>query len=242
VHRASSGEEGLNILRTTPDIGVVLSDQRMPTMTGTEFLRTVKSENSSAVRMILSGYAELNTITDAINQGSIFKFITKPWNDELLLNAVNDAFDYYELSEKNRRLTLELQHTNQKLEQFNRKLESIVDDKTHSLQLHIASLKTHQTVLEHFPFGVVGVDDTETVVLDNIEARNTLSRDGSSMLGLPLAKAFKEQWKTAQDNALLLLHQEHADPIQTLCNGRQVCTFKFGDCAVSVGVLITIAR
>ncbi|MGB1061605.1 MAG: response regulator, partial [Ketobacter sp.] len=86
VYRADCGQKGIDIIDANPQIGVVLSDQRMPNMTGTEFLKQIKLKHQNVVRMILSGYSELSTITNAINEGSIFKFLTKPWEDDLLLN------------------------------------------------------------------------------------------------------------------------------------------------------------
>ena len=129
VHRASSGEEGLQVIDSNPQIGVILSDQRMPGMTGTEFLKAVKETRESVVRMILSGYSELNAITQAINEGSIFKFVSKPWDDFLLLNTVKEAFEYFELAEHNRHLTEELQSSNHQLAELNRNLERLVDER-----------------------------------------------------------------------------------------------------------------
>ena len=97
VYRADCGQKGIDIIDANPQIGVVLSDQRMPNMTGTEFLKQIKLKHQNVVRMILSGYSELSTITNAINEGSIFKFLTKPWEDDLLLNSVQEAFEYFEL-------------------------------------------------------------------------------------------------------------------------------------------------
>lgn len=81
IHLAASGEEGLAILDQTP-IGVIVSDQRMPVMTGSEFLSKVKEKYPETIRIVLSGYTELSSITDAINQGAIYKFLTKPWDDD----------------------------------------------------------------------------------------------------------------------------------------------------------------
>jgi len=79
-------------------VGVVLCDQRMPDISGTEFLGVVKNLYPHTIRMILSGYADLTSITNAINAGSIFKFMIKPWDDESLLRNIEEAFEYYKLS------------------------------------------------------------------------------------------------------------------------------------------------
>jgi diguanylate cyclase (GGDEF)-like protein/PAS domain S-box-containing protein len=88
---AKGAEEALDVLARN-DVQVILSDQRMPGASGTEFLSKVKEMYPETVRMVLSGYTELAAVTAAINQGAIYKFITKPWNDEELRTQIRDAF------------------------------------------------------------------------------------------------------------------------------------------------------
>ena len=103
IHTASSGDEGLAILAREP-VGVIISDQRMPGMNGSEFLSKVKECYPDTIRIVLSGYTELNSITDAINRGAIYKFLTKPWDDELLRGHVAEAFSRFEMKSENQRL------------------------------------------------------------------------------------------------------------------------------------------
>ena len=100
VLQAHSGREALELLAVHGDVGVVVSDQRMPEMSGTEFLGKVKVLYPDIVRIILSGYTELSTITEAINTGEIYKFITKPWDDEQLRELIRDAFLRFELAKE----------------------------------------------------------------------------------------------------------------------------------------------
>nr|WP_226924994.1 response regulator [Stutzerimonas stutzeri] len=74
------------------DVQVILSDQRMPEMNGTEFLSRVKGLYPNTVRIVLSGYTDLKSVTEAINEGAIYKFLTKPWDDDLLRKDVAQAF------------------------------------------------------------------------------------------------------------------------------------------------------
>ena len=111
---ATSGAAGLERL-AEHKVGVVISDQRMPEMTGVEFLNQVKERHPDTLRIVLSGYTELKSVTDAVNQGSVYKFLTKPWDDDLLRQHVEDAFLHYELRGENRRLTTELQRSNTEL-------------------------------------------------------------------------------------------------------------------------------
>lgn len=91
---ATTGEEALSLLALHP-VGVIIADQRMPGMSGTEFLARVRTMHPKAIRMVLSGYTGLESLTDAINRGEISRFLTKPWNEDELLEAVREAFRRY---------------------------------------------------------------------------------------------------------------------------------------------------
>ncbi|MHB8474355.1 MAG: EAL domain-containing protein [Gammaproteobacteria bacterium] len=93
---ALSGEEALDIL-AREDVHVIMSDQRMPGLSGTELLSKVKEMYPDTVRIVLSGYTDLGAITEAINQGAIYKFLTKPWEDEELRRQIQDAFRMHRL-------------------------------------------------------------------------------------------------------------------------------------------------
>ena len=92
---ALNADEAFDFMATY-DVGVIISDQRMPEMTGTDFFSRVKDLYPDSVRIILSGYTELKSVTDAINEGAIYKFFTKPWDDDLLRKNIREAFKYYE--------------------------------------------------------------------------------------------------------------------------------------------------
>lgn len=94
ILQADSGQAALDLLALN-DVHVIISDQRMPGMTGTEFLSTVSRLYPNTVRMILSGFTDLKVVTDAVNRGSVFKFLTKPWDDNDLREQVRDAFRRY---------------------------------------------------------------------------------------------------------------------------------------------------
>lgn len=96
---ANSAKDALEILKTHP-VHVIISDQRMPYMTGSEFLSQVKIEHPETVRMVLSGFADFDAVTDAINKGAIYKFLTKPWKNAELKLQVRDAFQHYEMNWK----------------------------------------------------------------------------------------------------------------------------------------------
>jgi len=92
---AGSAEEGLEVL-AQHQVGVLLSDQRMPGMNGTELLSRVKVMYPNIIRMILSGYTDVNSITESINRGEVYKFLTKPWDDESLRAVIKESFMRHE--------------------------------------------------------------------------------------------------------------------------------------------------
>ncbi|VAX09800.1 diguanylate cyclase/phosphodiesterase (GGDEF & EAL domains) with PAS/PAC sensor(s) [hydrothermal vent metagenome] len=104
IYCADSGKDALDIL-AQHKIHVIISDQRMPGMTGSELFGEVSQHFPETIRIVLSGYADFSAVTDAINQGAIYKFLTKPWDDSLLRGHVTEAFQRYELSWHNRQLT-----------------------------------------------------------------------------------------------------------------------------------------
>lgn len=97
-------------------INVIISDQRMPGTTGVEFLSKIKKQHPEIIRLILTGYADIEAIIQAINEGSIFRYVTKPWNPDELDHIVHDAFDRYSLAQKNKILMSRLEDANLQLE------------------------------------------------------------------------------------------------------------------------------
>lgn len=95
IHTATNATEGFELLAKNR-VQVIVSDQRMPGISGTQFLSRVKEMYPDTMRIVLSGYTDLATLTDAINRGAIYKFLTKPWDDEDLREQVRDAFRQYD--------------------------------------------------------------------------------------------------------------------------------------------------
>ena len=96
VLSARGAEEAFEILACTPDLGVVVSDQRMPGMAGTEFLARVKELYPAVVRIVLTGYADVDSATDAVNRGAVYKFLAKPWDSRALREDIRGAFRLFE--------------------------------------------------------------------------------------------------------------------------------------------------
>lgn len=96
---ANSAKEGFEMLGQH-DVQVILSDQRMPEMSGTEFLSRARELYPETIRIVLSGYTDLESISDAINRGAIYKFLTKPWDDDLLRENIREAFRHHEAAQR----------------------------------------------------------------------------------------------------------------------------------------------
>ena len=115
VHTAISGEDAKKILASKP-IDIIITDQRMPNMTGVEFLESIIDDYPEPMRLLLTGYADMNAVIEAINKGKIFHYLTKPWNEDELDAAIQRAYDVYKLHQDEKELTQKLGVTNEQLE------------------------------------------------------------------------------------------------------------------------------
>ncbi|MFA6147608.1 MAG: response regulator [bacterium] len=160
---APSGAEGLRILDQSGTVPVVISDYRMPGMSGVEFLTEVRKLWPGTVRIVLSGYADIGAIVSAINEGQIYRFVAKPWNDEELRFTVADALERYELGRKNVELTEELRRKNDEMTALNRDLERRVAERTEALTTQNRLLTESLGILDNLPLAVVGMDLQGTI-------------------------------------------------------------------------------
>jgi len=115
VFTAVSAAEGRKILETE-SIQIIITDQRMPVMTGIEFLESIIPDFPDPIRILLTGYADINAVIDAINKGQVYKYIQKPWMDEDLRINIEKAYEIYALRKENRELTEQLLLANKQLE------------------------------------------------------------------------------------------------------------------------------
>lgn len=173
---AGSGDEGLNIMEESGPFQVVISDYRMPVMNGVEFLREVYERWPETVRIVLSGYADAGSIVAAINEGHIYKFIPKPWNDEELRVTIQNCLERYFLLKRNRELLAELAAANQALEEK-------VLHRTEQLELRNRALEFSQGILGKLPVGVVGIDNSGMIALCNTKGMSILSGICKTILG-----------------------------------------------------------
>jgi EAL domain-containing protein (putative c-di-GMP-specific phosphodiesterase class I)/CheY-like chemotaxis protein len=175
---ASSGEQGLELLAQQP-VDVIISDQRMPGLNGADFLRQARKLRPDTIRIMLSGYTELQSVTEAVNEGAIYKFLTKPWNDEQLRAHLRDAFLLREIADDNARLHMEVRNANHELASANRRMEQLL----HQMQRQIArdeiSLGVAREILQQLPLPVIGLDDEGMIAFINGAAGRVFQRAGA---------------------------------------------------------------
>lgn len=164
---ASSGQAGLEILKQEK-VDVIVSDQRMPQMTGTVFLHHARDLSPDSIRIILSGYTDLASVTDAINEGAVYKFLTKPWDDEILRLSLKEALRHKWIADENRMLHGMLVEVNEELASANQRL-------ARQAEFAQDALNTHQDIIEAIPIPLLGLDPDGRLMLVNRSALTQLS-------------------------------------------------------------------
>ena len=143
---ATRAAEGLKIL-DREQVHIVMSDQRMPEMTGVEFLKKLRETHPQIVRLLFTAYADLKAVVDAINQGSVYRYITKPWEPQELQAVLRQAAEHYDLLDERKRLLEELQVKNRELESANQQLSQANDLKKAFIKVASHELRTPLTIV-----------------------------------------------------------------------------------------------
>jgi putative nucleotidyltransferase with HDIG domain len=151
----------------------------MPEMAGVEVLLAVRDRHPDAVRMMMTGYTEMNVAVDAINHGEIYRLITKPWNDEELKATLRQAFDHYDLKSEIRRLNQVTREQNLRLQDMNRNLEAKVRDRTKQLADKNQELRT-------------GYIQTIRALAEAVDAKDAYTRGHSERVGVYASKLGRE--------------------------------------------------
>ena len=188
---ANSGKAGLDLLAEN-EVHVVVSDQRMPEMSGTEFLKAVKAAYPDIIRIILTGYTDVDSISEAINEGHLYKFFLKPWNDQNLKLEIRQALEQYDLMQDNKRLHDEVIQKNEALEKVNENLEQIILERTRSLEFQNQALQISHAILDDIPLPILGVSSEMMVVMANKAALNKMGHDRQIAVGDNIGERFDE--------------------------------------------------
>ena len=146
---ADSGPEGLEKLKQCErSVSLIISDQRMPEMSGAQFLEKAKEIAPNAVRYLLTGYSDMEAVIQAVNSGEIHRYLTKPWNDDDLLLHVRQSLEHYELIYENRRLTALTIKQNRELAELNKSLEQKIQARTREVNEKNQALEATNRQLE----------------------------------------------------------------------------------------------
>ena len=143
---ASRASEGLELLGRE-NVHVVMSDQRMPEMTGVQFLNLVRDMHPDIVRLLFTGYADVRAVIDAINHGNVYRYVTKPWEPDELESVIRDAVQLYDLVDERNRLLGELRTKNVELESTLAELEHATALKSDFIRVASHELRTPLTVV-----------------------------------------------------------------------------------------------
>lgn len=193
VITASSGEEALEILSRHSPVQVVVSDFRMPRMNGVELLRTIRKQWPDVVRLVISGYADTAAIVSAINDGQIYRFIPKPWNDTDLRMAIAAAVEQFRRQRKEK----------QYAEAMMKKIEEL--ERENSFLVHqLAELKKDidsQQILEELPAGVIISGETSESFRCNREAKHLLRKSTEEHAGKASDSGIPDNLRTHLQNA-----------------------------------------
>ena len=136
VTRAAEAME----LLCNEEIHIIMTDQRMPEMTGVELLSTVRGEHPDAIRLLFTGYADIRAVIEAINQGNVYRYITKPWDPDELQSVIREACQHYDLLVERKRLLRELQDKNAQLTQANQLKSAFIQVASHELRTPLTIL------------------------------------------------------------------------------------------------------
>lgn len=165
VTTANSALEALKILETK-EFAVIISDQRMPEMTGVEMFQRASEKYPQTIRILLTGYTDINALVDAINMGHVYRYVTKPWSREEIVMTVKRAVEHYLTSKDNLKLLDELKIKNAELEDNYKALKRLDELKTRFMVISSHELRTPASIisgnLELLLSGAMGNFDADT--------------------------------------------------------------------------------
>ncbi len=199
VLTAENAQDAIRILEETQPVQVVIADYRMPGLNGVEFLKAVCRRWPETVRIVLSGYADTAAVVDAVNEGQIYKFISKPWDERDLKHTVANAMERYRLVMENSRLNHDLKRANDELKVMNENLEAMVEQQTERLMVQNAILMRSQKILDRLSVAVVGMDADGLVVQANSRALEMLCRGEGSLMGMDRRESLPEVLNSFHD-------------------------------------------
>ena len=254
----------IEVLNTLKDYqpAVIISDMRMPIMNGIEFLVNAQSICPEAIRIILSGYSDIDKIIEAINKNHIYRYISKPWDDKEIKTIIKQALNYYQALKDKEELTLKIQSQNRELKFLNEKLEDLVNDRTlelqtrdnilqHLLEIHplhisielilsqIQKLYRFESIAFYSKTAIVGED-----IVFGLKYNNSLTTDFSEILKkeLPVIIESKDYVNLIFEDSLVLhsggKYQLAEKLAEVMCPGGDIVAIAVKNSVVKFGLLL----
>jgi CheY-like chemotaxis protein len=181
VLTSTDARRALELLDEHAEVAAVLTDQRMPNMSGVEFLKEVWKRHPSTVRMILTGFADMDAIIESINDGHVYAYITKPWEPDHLKQVMRQAVNHHELTVENERLLTDLKHANQYLE----------------------------AVMDQLDLGALATDASGVIQASNRPVRDYLALQGE-LRGQPLKRVLEQHGLTNLGGSIYALAEDES--------------------------------
>lgn len=217
IFTAIDAEEGLKIAREE-EVHVVIADQRMPGMTGTEFFEELVKFNPDPIRILLTGYSDIASVIDAINKGEVYRFIDKPWNIEQIKNSIKNAADIYFMRR-------ELKDKNHKLKKLHSEMNQFVYSLSHELRGPLMSISgvsklakmelKDPEAIEYFDMidsATVKLDDFIYKMLDfyrSTKIDNKIAEINFQDIVNQQLDIYKDKYDLGQVNVTITIDQEH---------------------------------
>ncbi|MGL1893079.1 MAG: response regulator [Spirochaetaceae bacterium] len=185
IDTCNSGNEALELLKAG-NYKVILSDERMPEMNGLELMKQVKTLYPATIRIILSGYADSETIINAINQGEIFRFISKPWNYDEMLDCINQAIGKWESEVKKKKYIEQILEENRRLKM--------------KLSFRDSSLVLDKQVIDEVNISIIAIN--EKGIIDNFNKYAKEELEKNFVIGDHITTIIsKEMYKNIESGA-----------------------------------------
>lgn len=215
--------EGLRIMEKE-EVHIVMTDQRMPEMTGVEFLKFLRDAYPDAIRLLFTAYADIDAVTDAINQGNVYRYISKPWEPHELKSVLRQAVDKYDLQAERKKLLREIQETNRQLESANQELRQANDVKRAFIRVASHELRTPLTIIMGMAEISYKAQDVKPPLKNWLEQIFTgslrLNERVEQMVKLLLAENFARPLQSRPE-ALTALLQKSAAAVATFAQQRK---------------------
>ena len=200
---ANSGAEGLKLVAETANVAVIVSDQRMPGMNGSEFLTRSREFAPDAIRMLLTGFSDIETTVVAMNEGGATHYIGKPWEETMLLQTVRDCVTQYHLVRENLRQQEVIKTQYEELEDWNRNLKERVLTQTGQIRTQLEELKLLSRRQEEKYVGTIAA---LAALIDMRDPRSRLHAANTAALSVSIATRMglsKTEVETIRTAALL---------------------------------------